>query len=525
MIKRIGFMAVVLIFTFIIKDLYAEDILLVTTSLLQKDAEFNSVINEYKQAVRTIEGLTAAYVELDTPDCLNRFGVFVQDAENWREIRDVISRMINMTNAHYIIILGGTQVVPRPEIDIYLESDDRYETVPSDSWYIDFDENEIADEGYVISRMPDVGFDSSKVINALLSAIDVHCRGGFSMNQRVEFGEDNCPQYETICQLMSSSDSLSFTGHGMPQAFYTEQTMREIFSCDNAQDVNFLLWHPIIFAFGPCNAGQLFLDRITLATEFMDKGAAAYIGNTSAEGYIQYFIDRFYENLESEMIIGDAFYTAIQQLHNWEAMVPVLSSRKVSAHQYNLYGDPTIRCVSIQNINRSLNLGFEFGNLLRWHKSQNAGSNISVSPFIDPVIKAQEGICFASISNKNKKANEEIILSSPWIPVTKNINAFSFRWNFLTNERPSNRNIFNDTLMVVLEDEDGAKFLIARMSVNDLNFLNHNMAGFLNVTGWNTFVTKVNIYSSKKIKLHFAVKNVGNANAESAVLVDDIRVR
>ena len=153
-------------------------VLLVTTSLLSTNAELDEAVSRYTEVVSRKDGLLARYIVLDSEECRAAYGARLGDSQSWEEIRDVLHTITDETGPCYIILLGGTAVLPMPDV-INMGGSPWY--LPADGWYIDFDGNGVVDEGFAISRMPDIAADSSAVAAAMESASDIHEAGGFGM--------------------------------------------------------------------------------------------------------------------------------------------------------------------------------------------------------------------------------------------------------------------------------------------------------------------------------------------------------
>ncbi|TET54988.1 MAG: carboxypeptidase regulatory-like domain-containing protein, partial [Anaerolineales bacterium] len=216
-------------------DLYlmrqrSADVLLITTSLLHKTADFEPAIKHYSLVLRDTEGLVATYVELDSDACLGTYGVQVYDATSWEEIRQALEAIIDATAASYVTILGGELVLPRPQVEACC-LDEAVLAVPSDAWYVDFDGDQIVDEGLSVGRLPDLVYQSETVVAALQTATTLHEAGGCTLDAEVRFTLndyttppygvcDDCTKQAEFFELVSTSDYIIFAGHGGPSGFY-----------------------------------------------------------------------------------------------------------------------------------------------------------------------------------------------------------------------------------------------------------------------------------------------------------------
>ena len=135
-------------------------VLLVTTSLLSRTAELEGAVSRYTEVVSRKDGLSARYIVLDSEDCRAAYGVRLSNPGSWEEIRDVLQAITDETGPCYIILLGGPAVLPVPQV-VNIGGSPWY--LPADGWYIDFDGNGVVDEGFAVSRMPDIASDSSAI--------------------------------------------------------------------------------------------------------------------------------------------------------------------------------------------------------------------------------------------------------------------------------------------------------------------------------------------------------------------------
>jgi hypothetical protein len=325
------------------------DVLLITTSFLKKDAGLAGAVNQYKNVLEATENLHVGYVELDSEGCLNAYGLKVKDPKDWKEIRVVLGEIIGVTGASHAIILGGELVVPRPVVDACCDEEGNLRSVPSDAWYIDFDGDQIVDEGFAISRFPDLSHSSSAVVAGLQTAITLHTAGGFTLDREVRFNMDHyttppygvcaaCTEMKEFSRLMSTSDYIHFAGHGDKTSIYSDAGYTLKFSIDYMDLVDLQTHHPVIVAYTPCYAGGLFPDSSTLSYEFMKAGAATYVARTTSLGAPNQVVSDFPRDIDGGMRIGDALFQAMRI-----ACLDFGDTIKAAAGQICLYGDPTLR--------------------------------------------------------------------------------------------------------------------------------------------------------------------------------------
>ncbi|MDD4447500.1 MAG: carboxypeptidase regulatory-like domain-containing protein, partial [Methanothrix sp.] len=307
-------------------------VLLVSTSLLRRTAELDEAVSRYTEVVSRKDGLSASYIVLDSEECRAAYGAQLSDPASWEEIRSVLHSITDQTGPCYIILLGGPSVLPVPQV-VTIGGSPWY--LPADGWYIDFDENGVVDEGFSVSRMPDVSAGSSAVAAAMESASDVHEAGGFGMIPEMLLSTrcwaapptglgdacrddaptcgqcyatppygvcDECDRRAEMFDQMSRSDYIFIMGHGSPVSFATNEHI-PIFNLENVADVD-LSHHPIISGWVSCNTGQLYSDRPSFATEFLRAGAAAFLARTTDQGTPAYFSEKFEPYLKGESPSG-----------------------------------------------------------------------------------------------------------------------------------------------------------------------------------------------------------------------------
>jgi hypothetical protein len=323
------------------------DVLMISTSLLQKDPDWLETLNAYKSGLEVTENLCAEFVEVDSEECFIAYGIKVNDPRSWEEIRDVIESLVEATQASYIMLLGGVAVIPRPSVEI-LCLDDEPITVPSDGWYVDLDGDQIVDEGLSIGRLPDLGYRSAAVTAYLQTAAALHNDGGVSLDAEVWFSPGNyetppygvcdaCALEQQFYDLMSTSNYIFFTGHGTSTGFYNNDS-EPIFTIDYMNSINLQTLHPVIIGYYSCHTGVLQRRTPTLSYAFLKAGAAAFLGRTTVEGVPNTVAEAFPANIEEGMCIGPALFGAMR-----DAALMQGCALKAAAGHLCFYGDPTLK--------------------------------------------------------------------------------------------------------------------------------------------------------------------------------------
>jgi len=323
------------------------DMLLVTTSYLTRVSTFDSTVQQYQSTLKSTEGLRASFIQLDSQACWDRYGVQVSNPSNWQEIRQVLGTLLQETQASYIMLLGGLAVVPRPVQNV--PNLGGTIDVPSDAWYVDQNDDKIVDQGVSISRLPDLYCQSGAVVNALETAIAMHQAGGFSRQNPVGFsinpGDYQCPPYG-VCQdctmineffnLLSTSDYITFSGHGNETGFYNNEGA-EIFTIDYIGSVDFQTYHPVIIGWFSCTTGGLFIDQPSMAYVFPNSGASLFLARSTIEGIPTYVADNFLPDILEGQRVGDVLFSLMR-----ETVIIYGQTFTASAAHLCIYGDPTL---------------------------------------------------------------------------------------------------------------------------------------------------------------------------------------
>ena len=324
-------------------------LIMVATTQLMRGEELNAAIRNFQRALDESEGVCAVYIEADAADCLELYGTRVEDPTDWTQFRTVFGAMTATTGARDFLLLGGQLVIPRPHH--WLTSTQEPTTqvwVESDSWFFDFDDDWIADPGYSVGRMPDLGYESSTVVIALDGAAELHRLGGFTLDSPIFFGLggyetppygvcDACDQ-DAFFELLRTHDHIILAGHGSPTAIGDAEDLLLI-SAEALVGLDLSDHRPVVEALGSCRAGHLNQQIPFLAYGFLRSGVAAYIARTTTEGVPTVLLDELEMGLYDARPIGAALYDAILASNP-----PELQGSEIGpSHQVNLHGDPTLR--------------------------------------------------------------------------------------------------------------------------------------------------------------------------------------
>jgi|GEM_PF-1505491 len=334
------------------------DLLLISSSRLEDTSSFRTLVNLYRNVLMDTEGLRAEYIEIDGWECESSYGIRADDPGNWKVVRQVLRELVEQTGARYLMLLGGLEVIARPELEMGWP-DDTF-PVRSDAFYLDFDFDDIVDPGLSIGRIPDLRRRSDIVSVGLQTAIELHRKGGYTLDNLSRLGTEeypappygDCPDCDRdrLREVMESSDYIYFSGHGGPNYFKTDDwtSIIDIYD-DNLDWLDLNDLHPVIMAYTPCNAGRLLLWETytfirNFSTEFTRRGAGAFIARTTSEGVPTYFAEHFPPDIEGGARIGNALFTRMRESCLPEFTGTTVSSRmKGVAANICLYGDPTLR--------------------------------------------------------------------------------------------------------------------------------------------------------------------------------------
>lgn len=288
-------------------------VLIFTTNSLKKNVDFDVLIQSYINALKK-GGFDAIYYEVANAD--------------WTSLQNSIQS--KLPNGGYLIILGDNAVVPVPA---YTTTKTCVEEVKSDVRYLDFNDNDIPDEGYYVGRIP-----TPAITNYINTAIALHNKGGIRLTGLFEINTFYADRFNKI----STMNPIHIWGHGNPTGFSTF-VGEPIFTYWDFPSVNLKNTNPIIFAPTPCYAGlmkgmsegtRLVIDEQYLAEGFLNNGASVYIANTLAQGAPAVLIDSFH-SLNNGEVIGKTFIESIIE--------GAKTTCGPTSYQINFYGDPTLK--------------------------------------------------------------------------------------------------------------------------------------------------------------------------------------
>lgn len=364
------------------------DVLIITIgNKIDKTDSYEDVLREYQDVLNS-KRLSSIYLELDSEKIKILFNTEITDQKNWRNIKDVIDKIIYKTKAKYILILGGVEVIPQP----LAKTSARIPEIPTtDDRYADLDLDGIPDIS--IGRIPTPSNERSTqfIEEGLKSAIKLHnknkltskyiianpCGTAGGCNRYLDnnlisnilFGINDCsnnpsckipPPYclgfgcdkkDDFKLILSEGDLLYFGSHGSGTSFAAndDEGWYTILSGNDLYK-NKLGNSPIVIATA-CHGGTIDCEEGSCYSKsgtgfaFISNGASNFIANTRY-GYrhtTPKLFNDIFVNMEKGSTIGEAFLK--MKRDNLETSQSDWFNAVV--YELQLYGDPTIE-VSIR---------------------------------------------------------------------------------------------------------------------------------------------------------------------------------
>lgn len=352
-------------------------------SKLTEDSNYINAVENY-EALLNSEGLSYTYVDLSEYDPL-------MNANDWQSIKSAINRIEYLTNASYLVLLGGVNIIPMPNISIDANfGEPNVSIIPTDDPYGSLTNSSIPT--IIVSRMP--GTNADGIAQFLENSLQQRQKGNNNLLISGDFA--NAPEDQFVHQDVNSF-SLSATGlacSSNPNCFKAPPYCLGATCANSSQFNNYLsniygiqyydchgdgydcsdvnVFYPIVSSgvitlngvpdpglpklntypivmSAACYDGaiadyspypQSIINQTTLALQFLNEGASVYIGNTKEGfgGLTPSELSYIYNKFKSGLTIGQAFISMKQKfLTN-----PFSSYQEGTAHELQLYGDPTI---------------------------------------------------------------------------------------------------------------------------------------------------------------------------------------
>lgn len=370
------------------------DVVIVTIgSKLNEDSSYKNALNGYENILSS-EGLSYTYIELNSynPN---------MNINSWQSIKSTINKIEYETTPTYLIILGGTNIVPMPNVSVSIDfGDPNPYSIPTDDPYGSLYNNSIP--SIVVARIP--GSNADQIADFLMNDINRRQNGNAGDNNMMIVGDyantpndsfvtydtnlfseatsgsncdsnSNCFQAPPNCLGITCTDSSQFSN------YISNVYGIQYYDChgDGYDCGDYYLGYPIVSSglitlngvpdsglpslntnpivmSAACYDGsiadyspypQSSLGQETLALAFLSKGASAYIGNTK-EGYgpeqpgtlslTPGELAYIYTKMKSGDTIGEAFLAMKEQFLN----NPYDPYTAGTAQELQLYGDPTL---------------------------------------------------------------------------------------------------------------------------------------------------------------------------------------
>lgn len=361
------------------------DVLLVTSGAkLRKVAGLEGAISQYIQVLQK-EGLTAKYLELDSDEIQN-YGVTKVDVSNWQAVKEALQRLISKLNVKYVVILGGTDVIPMP----LAQTNEEIPSIPvADDRYVDLDDDGIPDIS--VARIPTPIGDNAQIIKtALENAVQVHLEGGLNFSNAglsadtclfsppACYGkgdtdmlsvaivgvacdqskdcnpaptyclDPNCSDRDKYPAILTKYDILQINAHGSGEDFAALAADGKYYALLSGRDLyNIDLKNKPLVSTIACHGAQIDCEGLSCtnkngtAFSFLANGAVAYVGNTryGMGGFTATYLSSFYANLKNGGTLGQAHL----QMKKQALRQAGTDFAKAVAYEIQLYGDPTIK--------------------------------------------------------------------------------------------------------------------------------------------------------------------------------------
>jgi len=168
-------------------------VLIVTSTKLKSNNEFDETIKEYRKTILN-EMLPSFYILIDSQKVKDLFNIQPADPSDWKSVKNVLDKIIYKIKPDYVLILGGTEVIPQPPA----KTEANIPTVPpSDDTYSDLTLDGIPD--IAIGRIP---IDDIKVMNDYLRMLIQMHKETTTIHKKIILGDacggNDCFLYKDI---------------------------------------------------------------------------------------------------------------------------------------------------------------------------------------------------------------------------------------------------------------------------------------------------------------------------------------
>jgi hypothetical protein len=359
-------------------------------------SQLESKIEEYIKSLSK-DNLSGHLLYLDEDETSGIIGSKVTNAGDWNNIDGILDQLLQKTKAKYLVIIGGYQTFPQPEVSVGACSDPYYSTFQSDDVYADYTKDYIPE--IPVGRIPDPnGGDINVLLNSLDTYINLHNSGGLDLSDKYSimmekafspcsitsttfcFNKDafntNC--FSSICHD-SHTSYTAISGHklfvllmhgdiGSPQPFVDDQ-------CNNggqwqlfmtSTQVSGLNVKDAVWMTMPCYSAYLKDKQQTSDStplQFLKNGGAVYLGATLTQwgGVMNdynscpnvpggdYYIGTLYALTVRDFSVGKSIgqsYLDAKKAYLNLGIDPEQCNYRVG-HETLMYGDPTLKIKNV----------------------------------------------------------------------------------------------------------------------------------------------------------------------------------
>lgn len=362
------------------------DVLIVTSSKLKSNDDYNKVLREYRETILK-EGLTSFYILIDSQKVQDLFNIQPANSADWKSVKNVLDKILDKTHAKYLFILGGVDIIPMPSLYIgCFDSEPYYEPyINTDDLYGDANLDKIPE--IAIGRIPTSkgAKNSDIIVKALNAAINIHNVGGYYSSDSL-FITDSCgtpPSCMAIDDTNKIINSLIGGDCSSTQTCYKSPPYCSDIKCGKKDELKNLFKHNFIwiaehgsgYSFAShaldgwyelvsgsniyflnieknpliltdaCHGGLIDSEELVgklTSLAFLSNGASVYIGNTNYGlfGASPRVMSEFIQN-SKDNTIGDGM---LKMKNDNIKNKPYECSLAVT-YEIQLYGDPTIKLI------------------------------------------------------------------------------------------------------------------------------------------------------------------------------------
>jgi len=376
------------------------DVLIVTSSKLKTDGDYNESLKEYRKELSN-SGFTSFYILVDSQKVKDLFNTQPADPTDWKSVKSVLDKIIYKVKPSYLLILGGTEVIPQPPA----RTEANIPTVPpTDDIYSDITLDGVPD--IAIGRIP---IDDAKVMSDYLQMLTQAHKETTTIHKKIILGDacggsdcflyrdvdytsdfifgmkcdqnNNClksppycsgrgspPIFPVPCEkknemlsAVKNSDFIFVGGHGDGTGFYSIEQAGGgvlgdvILSSGQIYDMDFSKKIVMTFA---CFGGSIDVSAICVAPgacayppltpsgstalSSVYKKVSIYLGNTRF-GFGGTASAQLYKEVYNGIKNGESVGNAVLKMKRNELPSAYSEWWKAVIYEIQLYGDPTLK--------------------------------------------------------------------------------------------------------------------------------------------------------------------------------------